>query len=125
MQSTRKAVVPRSNPGPDLYVRFLHLAQAVTDVPLLPPLDPLEERMLAQIARARQRNERLSVRDIMANQDLGAPATIHNRLKSMRTKGWIWLADTEDGRRKQLELTEDALRHFARLSRAMVKATQS
>lgn len=30
--------------------------------------------------------------------------------------------DTEDSRRKQVRLTEEALRHLAQLSRAMVKA---
>ena len=49
---------------------------------------------------------------MMAKDELGAPATIHGRLKSMREKGWIMLADTEDARRKQVELTDDALRHF-------------
>ncbi|MCC2634674.1 MAG: hypothetical protein K0S48_2560, partial [Ramlibacter sp.] len=40
-------------------------------------------------------------------------------------KGWIALADTEDARRKQIELTRPALEHFARLSRLMVKAAKS
>jgi hypothetical protein len=68
--------------------------------------------------------ERLSVRDMMAKDELGAPATIHGRLKSMREKGWIVLADTEDTRRKQVELSDAALRHFAQLSRALVKAAK-
>jgi DNA-binding MarR family transcriptional regulator len=42
---------------------------------------------------------------MMAKEELGAPATIHGRLKSMREKGWITLADTEDARRKQVALT--------------------
>jgi DNA-binding MarR family transcriptional regulator len=46
------------------------------------------------------------VRDMMAKEELGAPATIHGRLKSMREKGWITLADTEDARRKQVALTQ-------------------
>ena len=42
----------------------------------------------------------------------------------MRQKGWITLADTEDARRKQIELTQAALQHFAKLSRALVKAAR-
>jgi hypothetical protein len=108
----------------DVYLRFLQLSEAIRGLPTLPPLDPLEERILAWVARAAQQGERLSVRDMMGHDEFGAPATIHSRLKSMRSKGWIALADTEDARRKQLELTKAALRHYARLSRCMVRAAK-
>jgi len=108
----------------DIYLRFLQLTEALRGLPSLPELDPLEERILALIARAGQTDERLSVRDVMGNNELGAPATVHNRLKSMREKGWIMLADTEDTRRKRIELTQAALLHFDRLSQCMVRATE-
>lgn len=108
----------------DIYLRFLQLTEALRGLPSLPELDPLEERILALIARAGQTDERLSVRDVMANTEFGAPATVHNRLKSMREKGWIMLADTEDTRRKRIELTQAALLHFDRLSQCMVRATE-
>lgn len=109
----------------DVYLRFLQLADAIRGLPSLPPLDPLEERILALIARAGEQEERLCVRDMMAKEQLGAPATIHTRLKSMRAKGWIMLSDTEDARRKQIELTQEAVRYFAKLSRCMVEATKN
>jgi DNA-binding MarR family transcriptional regulator len=115
----------RTNPPAEVYLRFLQLADAIRGLPALPPLDPLEERILAWVARSSQREERLSVRDMMAQDELGAPATIHGRLKSMREKGWITLADTEDARRKQIALTRAALKHFEKLSRAMVQATRA
>lgn len=108
----------------DIYLRFLQLTEALRGLPSLPELDPLEERILALIARAGQTDQRLSVRDVMGNNELGAPATVHNRLKSMREKGWIMLADTEDTRRKRIELTQAALLHFDRLSLCMVRATE-
>jgi hypothetical protein len=114
----------KTPPSADVYLRFLQLAQAIRGLPALPPLDPLEERILAWVARASRAQERLSVRDMMARAELGAPATIHGRLKSMREKGWIVLADTDDARRKQIELTRAAVRHFERLSRCMVKAAR-
>lgn len=113
----------KTRPG-DIYVRFLQLADALRGLPSLPPLDPLEERILALVARAGQDERRLSVRDMMGQSELGAPATIHTRLKSMREKGWIMLSDTEDTRRKQIELTQAALMHFDKLSKCMLKATQ-
>jgi DNA-binding MarR family transcriptional regulator len=112
-----------SNTRPaDIYFRFLQLAEALRGLPALPPLDPLEERLLDLIASARQKQERLSVRDVMAKSDLGAPATLHTRLKSMRAKGWILLTQTEDARRKQVELTAAALQHFDKLSNCLLKA---
>lgn len=115
----------KKNRPSDVYLRFLQLAEAIRGLPSLPALDPLEERMLAFIARAGEQQERLCVRDMMAQEQLGAPATIHTRLKSMRAKGWIMLTDTEDARRKQIELTQGALRYFEKLSKCMVEATRS
>lgn len=89
----------------------------------MPSLDPLEERILVWIAG--RQGHRLAVRDMLAHSEFGAPATIHARLKSLRAKRWIALADTPDARRKQIQLTPDALAHFARLSRLMVKAVKS
>src|SRR5471030_1920533 len=96
----------RSMRPADIYLRFLQLAEALRGLPSLPALDPLEERILAIVARAGQDQQRLSVRDMMGKKELGAPATVHTRLTSMREKGWIMLSDTEDTRRKQIELTK-------------------
>lgn len=116
--------MPKSKVAADVYLRFLQLADAIRGLPSLPTLDPLEERILALIAKANQSKERLSVRDMMGKKELGAAQTIHTRLKSMRDKGWIELADTEDARRKQIELTQAAIRHFERLSACMVEASK-
>lgn len=115
----------KASRGADVYLRFLQLSEAIRGLPSLPPLDPLEERILVWIAGPGRQQERLSVRDMIAQAEFGAPATIHARLKSMRSKGWIALADTDDARRKQIELTQAAVAHFAQLSRLMVKATRS
>ena len=108
-----------------VYLHFLQLAESLRHSPRLPALDPLEERLLGLIAQAGQQRERLCVRDMMAKSELGSPAMLHRRLKSMRDKGWIRLADTEDGRRKQLELTQDALHYFDKLSNCMLKAART
>jgi hypothetical protein len=106
----------------DIYMRFLQLAEALKGLPSLPALDPLEERILSIVARARQQQERLSVRDLMGQREFGAPATVHSRLTAMREKGWIMLSDTEDARRKQVELTQAALLHFDKLSKCLMQA---
>ena len=50
---------------------------------------------------------------------------LHGRLQSMREKGWIALAPTEDARRKQLELTPASLQYFEKLSKLMSKAVKA
>jgi hypothetical protein len=116
-------VSKRTRPA-DIYLRFLQLAEALRGMPSLPPLEPLEERILELIAYARQNQERLSVKDLMGKRELGSPAMLHGRLKSMREKGWILLAETEDARRKQLELTQAALLHFDKLSKCLLQAAK-
>ena len=76
------------------------------------------------MAQANQVHERLSVRDMMAKDELGSPVTVHSRLKSMREKGWIMQTDTEDTRRKKIELTQAALLHFDKLSKCLVQAAK-
>ena len=113
----------RSRPA-DIYLRFIQLAEAVRAMPSLPELEPLEVRILELIAYARQTQERLSVKDLMGKSELGSPAMLHGRLKSMREKGWILLAETEDARRKQLELSQATLLYFDKLSKCMVQAVK-
>ncbi len=108
----------------DIYLRFLRLAEALRGLPSLPTLDPVEERILTLVARASQEERRLSVRDVMAVDSIGSPATLHARLKSMREKGWVQLVDTEDARRKQVELSQAALKHFDRLSECLMEAAR-
>jgi SOS-response transcriptional repressor LexA len=116
--------MPAKNQIGEIYLRFLQLREALRGLPSLPPLDPLEERILSWIAKASFEQEKISVRGIMAHNEFGSAATIHKRLKSMRRKGWIALADTEDARRKQIELTQAARFYFAQLSDCIVQAAE-
>lgn len=106
------------------YIRFLELTRSMQEASTLPALDPLEQRIFRVVARAGYDKARLSVRDLIGNRDLGSLATVHSRLKSMRAKGWIALADTEDGRRKQVELTEAALQLLDEVGARIVEAAQ-
>jgi len=103
----------------DTYFRFLELSE---ESHALPALDPLEACMLEAVARANFASKRLSVRDLMSKSELGSAATLHARISSMRKKGWIMLRATEDARRKQIELTPAALKHFDMLAEAFAKA---
>lgn len=110
----------------DIYFRFLRLSQAMRELPSLAPLDALEERILAFIVtRQEAGHTHLGVRELMSFDELGSPATVHGRLKSMRQKGWLMLSDTDDARRKNVELTQAALLHFDRLSRCLTEAVKT
>jgi DNA-binding MarR family transcriptional regulator len=108
----------------EVYLRFLQLRETIRGLPSLPPLDPLEERILLWIAKASLEQARISVRGMMAHDEFGSPATVHSRLKSMRRKGWIVLTATEDARRKQIDLTQAALLYFEQLSNCMLQAAK-
>lgn len=107
------------------YIEFLGLATKARQRASLPALDPLEESILTTIALAGYKGDRLSVRDMMTKSEHGSPATVHGRLVSLREKGWIELQETDDARRKQVALTDAALRHFDRLSRCMLEVADA
>lgn len=109
----------------DIYLRFLQLVEALNGLPTLAALDPLEQRVLDHVARSRQAGGALSVRQLIAEEQFGSPATLHARLTSMRKKGWLMLCDTEDARRKDIQLTPAALDHFGRLSDCLLRAAQT
>jgi DNA-binding MarR family transcriptional regulator len=114
----------KSRPA-DLYLRFLQLANAVRGLPSLDSLDPLEDRILTFVAHLEKDRQRLSVRDLMERREFGSPATLHTKLKSMRSKGWITLEETEDTRRKQVVLSAAAWQHLDTLSSCLLQATQA
>jgi hypothetical protein len=108
----------------DVYLYFLKLTEHVQGSPALLPLEPIEKRILEIIVYSRLKKERLSVKDLMNKRALGSPSMLHGRLKIMRSKGWVELEETEDGRRKQVVPTKAAMTHIDKLSRLMVRAVK-
>lgn len=104
------------------YMRFLQLLKVIEETEMLEMLTPVEEQMIKVIAIANDRRQRLSVKDLMSMDAIASPATIHKNLKMMREKGWIFLKDTEDARRKQLCLTPQAMSHFDRIGKAIKRS---
>jgi DNA-binding MarR family transcriptional regulator len=105
----------------DKYFSFLELAKKAEDAIDLLPLLADEEKILNFIAIANARGERLSVTDILGRRDLAPSMTMHRKLKALIQKGWIFQEPTEDGRRFQLQLTDNTLDYFQKLSKAMKK----
>ena len=103
-------------------MRFLQLLKVIEETEMQEMLTPVEEQMIKVIAIANDRRQRLSVKDLMSMDAIASPATIHKHLKMMREKGWIFLQDTEDARRKQLYLTPQAMSHFDRIGKAIKRS---
>jgi DNA-binding MarR family transcriptional regulator len=109
----------------DKYFSFLELAKKAEDAIDLLPLLADEEKILNFIAITNARGERLSVTDILGRRDLAPSMTMQRKLKALIQKGWIFQEPTEDGRRFQLQLTDNTLDHFKKLSKAMKKAAKT
>ena len=110
-------------PGPsEMYLRFIHLVKIIESAQALPLLEPIEQKILEIISLKNIKGERLSVKDLMSYAALASPATMHKHIHAMVDKGWIFLALTEDARRKQLMISKAAIKHFDKLGVAMKKA---
>lgn len=107
----------------DVFMKFIQLIQVVESASPLQALEPIEKSLLRIIALANLNKERLSVKDLMDHSGLASPATTHKHIHAMVEKDWIELAPTEDARRKQIQLTSSALKHFDNVGRAAIKAT--
>jgi len=102
------------------YLNFLHLMQAVKDLPAFPAMDALEERILNGLAAQWQAGKKMPVLDAMALFADAAPATVHRRLKSLRAKGFIALQiDEQDNRVKYIVSTPQTRKYFAKIDECL------
>ena len=108
---------------PEILIRFMQLVRVAESACSLQALDPIERSLLRIIILANSNNERLSVKDLMNSSGLASPATTHKHIHAMVAKEWIELAPTEDQRRKQIQLTSRAWKHFDKIGKAAVEAT--
>jgi DNA-binding MarR family transcriptional regulator len=106
----------------ETYLRFLELTKLLEKTTTLPLLEPVEKRMLEIVALANIKNKRLSVKDMMSMSDISSPATMHKNIHALVDKGWIFLEETEDARRWQLQLTKETLKYFDKLGVAVQKS---
>lgn len=107
------------------YYRFLNLLQAIKDLPSLPALDPVEERLLNGLAALWARGGEVTVLQAMNCAAGASPSTVHRRLKTLRTKGLITLTERPgDQRIKRVEPTKLAEDYFAAIGRCMSEAVR-
>ena len=82
-------------------------------------LTPKDERLLEIVGLAYMRQERLSVTDLMGEEDLGSPAAIHSRIKTLAAADWITFLSTVDRRRYQVTPTDKSLTYFDALGKVI------
>lgn len=126
VSTTTKLYTPvamsRSDDLSQTYLRFVKL---VDDMHNLPTLDATEERVLNGLAVRWAKGEKPTVREAMHLARDASPATVHRRLKTLRDKGLIVLAeDASDNRIKYVEPTAQTKAYFAKLGQALDKATR-
>jgi DNA-binding MarR family transcriptional regulator len=114
--------LPRSNPT---YFRFLQRTQAIKISPNGKDLTAPEMDLLENVALRHFENRAYTVSEALALQHMGSPATLHKRLKRLRTWGLLrYEQHPEDHRTKYLQATPLAMAHFERLGDAMRQVMQ-
>lgn len=89
-------------------------------------LDAIEEQILNYTYLASVNGKKLLVGDIILLVQFGSQATLHGRLKSLVGKGYIQLlGDKGDGRRKLVQITAKAEKHYQQLSDYLTKALRT
>lgn len=108
------------------YLKFLNLVQALRQMPTFPEIDPLEERLLNQLASAWHLGDRVTVLEAMAMSSDVSGTTVHRRLKSLRKKGVIEVVSDEvDNRVKYLEPTKLATDYFVQMGKCLETANKN
>ena len=105
------------------YIRFLNCIEVLELKAGAKKLDALEEQLLNSIMLAYAQGREILVGDLLVMSNLGSQATLHGRIKSLRTAGYIRLVtDNVDGRKKKVVPTKMAIKHYEDLSKLLTKA---
>jgi hypothetical protein len=105
------------------YIHFLSHRQAMEREGALEKLPYIEEHLLNRVILANSLGKEILVGDLLKLHNLGSQATIHSRLKSLASQGYVeQQLDALDGRKKKLIPTKLALRYFDKLSMLIEKA---
>lgn len=106
------------------YINFVNFVKAITASDTFPKLDHLPRLILDEIALNEFQGNPLTVRDLLLNQAIASPATLHKHLMALRRQGYVYTASVaEDRRSKYLQLTAQGHQYINTLSKALVKAS--
>jgi hypothetical protein len=112
-------------PLAEAYFRFLQLARTFQADPSEAAMDANERALLEAVALRWFEDEPMTVREAIALDSLGSPATLHKRITRLRQKDMLVAFNQEGDRRaKYLIPSEKTLKMFAVLGGNMQKVHQ-
>jgi hypothetical protein len=107
------------------YLRFLNLIDALDRMNPGKKLDAIEESLLDKIVSSAHAKQSILVGDLISLAELGSQATLHGRLKNLSAMGYIKMAANEDGRKKEVVPTKQAIKRYEEISKCLEKAARS
>lgn len=109
----------------EAYFRFLQLAKTFQADPSSAAMDANERALLEAVALRWFEESPMTVREAIALEQLGSPATLHKRISRLRQKDLLVAFNQEGDRRaKYLTPSEKTLQMFAELGGNMHKVHQ-
>ncbi len=108
----------------DTFFHFQNVLKSVQNHPSFLTLDYIEEKLLIAIAGAKRGGIPVLVGDLLAFTHLASQATLHGRLRALKSKGLIEYQSDLDGRKKYLVPSEKANRYFSMLGECITKLGQ-
>lgn len=106
------------------YRKFLHLVNAMRQMPGLPVLDSVEERLLSVFAAAWQTKTSIPVSAAAQMVPDASERTVYRRLKTLESKGLIAFAsDANDQRIRYVIPTDRTDDYFDKLGRCIERAS--
>jgi len=109
----------------EAYFRFLQLARTFQADPSEAAMDANERALLEAVALRWFEDEPMTVREAIALEHLGSPATLHKRITRLRQKDMLVAFNQEGDRRaKYLIPSEKTLKMYAELGGNMQKVQQ-
>jgi len=106
----------------EAYLQFVEASNALKNHALFPELDSLEVELLNTIAIRWKDNKSLLVNEAISLDKIGSRATLHARIKNLRTKGYVDFHQDIDGRKKILKPTMLAMGYFSHLSSLLTQS---
>jgi hypothetical protein len=108
----------------EVYLQFIEASNALKKHAQFPELDSIEVELLNTIAIRWKDNKSLLVNEAISLERIGSRATLHARIKNLRTKGYVDFHQDIDGRKKILKPTMLAMGYFSHLSSLLTQSVE-
>jgi DNA-binding MarR family transcriptional regulator len=101
---------------------MLKLVEMLNSKSKIRMMDETEDQLLNSIMIDDQAGRSVFVGDLLGLRLLGSQAKLHQRVKNLRSMGYIKLMTQDDARRKRVMPTAQAYKRFESLSKCIERA---